>query len=95
MNSLKASFENMSFSFFVYWEPNDTNLKVKSELEAHFGVKRVLQCLNRIDKKVVECDSNIVKEILEQTNQISFDNKVENYPIIENLIGCLDNQVNG
>ena len=93
-NTLKNSFEGFLFSFFVYWEPNDTKLNVKSELETYFGIKRVLKCLNRIDAKVVECDSNIVEEILEQVNQISLENKIENYTHIENLIGCLDHQIN-
>jgi len=93
LNALKNSFENISFSFFAYWETNDNNLNVKSELETHFGIKRVLKCLNRVHTKIVDCDSNILKEILEQVNQINLENKIENYTLVENIIGCLDNNI--
>ena len=83
----------MLFSFFVYWEPNDAKISVKTVLESYFGFKRVIKCLNRIDIKVIECDSSILKSIDIKANEIKTDETIENYTTIENFIGCLENEI--
>ena len=90
---LKKSFQNLIFSFFVHWEPNDSQMNVKSTLDSYFGSKRVIKCLNRVDTKIVECQPSILKEIYSQANDIYSKHNMDNFVLMENLIGCLDNQI--
>ena len=85
---LTNSFKHMKFSFFLYWKPT-YNVNTKQTLDDYFGCERTLNCLNRVDARVVECSSSVLNELAGNSNETN----IENFVSIENLIGCLLNQI--
>ena len=81
----------MEFSFFVFWKPINSNraLNIKKALDDYFGCERTLNCLNRVDVKVLECSSSVLSELTGSLNETN----IEHFISIENLIGCLLNQI--
>lgn len=74
----------MTFSFYAFWKPKETNDQ-KSNLIDYFGASNVIECLNRVDHKIVECPASLVREQL-----MSVDLSVgENWLEVENVIGLL------
>jgi hypothetical protein len=85
---LANSFKHIKFSFFLYWKPT-YNVNTKQTLDDYFGCERTLNCLNRVDARVVECSSSVLNELAGNSNEAN----IENFVSIENLIGCLLNQI--
>lgn len=86
---LREIFKRFSFSFFAYWEPNEKNQNdIEIELKNYFGTNNVVKCLNRIECLTVDLSIELLS-IMEETDL----NKLENWSDIENLIGCLVNDI--
>lgn len=82
----------MSFSFYVYWKPNDVQNNYdlqKKDLEDYFGMK-VSKCLNRVDVNSVSCDKRLLDTFV---NKIDL-REAQSWTDTENYIGCLINDIN-
>lgn len=86
---LKKIFETIEFSFYAYWESRNDEVNQKEVLNEIFGSKRVFNCLNRIDSCVKKCSEEILKNYL--MSKISSPNDLIE---IENVLGCLINDIN-
>lgn len=83
---LKKLMDDIKLSFYAYWITKEIDCEKK--LQEFFGLKRVFSCLNRIDCQVKNCPVELSKEIL-------FKNVTngKNWIDIENLLGCLINDI--
>lgn len=79
----------MIYTFYACWIPNEEKLGAKNDLEQYFGAQSVLECLNRIESKIVDCPESLVNEKLLRIDLNSGDNWIE----ADNLIGCLINNI--
>lgn len=87
-----SAFESMSFSFYTYWKSNDAkSTSSKSDLVDYFGVANVIECLNRIDYKLVQCPMSVIRERLLDVDLL--DDHGENWLEVENFLGCLTQKI--
>lgn len=84
-------FENLKFSFYVYWKCDDVSDSRLEENRLHdyFGKSRVVYCKNRVDSRVIECDSSVLRDICELNELDDADKWIQ----VENLFGTLINQI--
>lgn len=84
----------MKFSFFTYWKPKKVeafNYELeKKNLEAFFGAGSVSECLNRVDLKVAESNSQDIDKFLNN----SILESEESWSEAENFMGCLISDIN-
>ena len=91
VEKLRHIFEQLSFSFYAHFKPTDekNRTNVKDDLQAFFGTTNVLECRNRIDSKVVDCSTSIIDDCFLNADL----NNHETWINLENLIGCLINNI--
>ena len=85
---LKDVFKKMLFSFYVCWLPESANIDAEIELKNYFGLDKVSKCLNRIETESYQLSSDLVSQL----EDIGL-NEFESWLKIENLIGCLINNI--
>jgi len=85
-NKLENIFRKFCFSFYCFWKADILNNEI--DLKSHFGCDHVVECLNRIECKTFQ----IPVEYISMLEELDL-KELDDWMNIENLIGCLINNV--
>ena len=85
---LENIFRRFSFSFYGFWKADNASTNSEFDLKCYFGSDRVVECLNRIECKKFEIPVQYIS-LLEKLDMKELDDWLN----IENLVGCLINNI--